>query len=102
MLSLPNVTSVTAAGAGTCAFSGTQNFCWGDGTNGDLADGMSHNLNMPEPIAALDTMTVVRGRHGGCAIDSLQHLYCWGYGQLLANGDMSTAQPQLVDLACHQ
>jgi len=69
----------------SCVLSGLgRAFCWGDNTNGQLANGTSGNISAQPIFSATGASVVAIGESNACAILS-GRLQCWGanfYGQL--------------------
>jgi alpha-tubulin suppressor-like RCC1 family protein len=89
----PLVATAIAAGAShTCAIvDGGRVMCWGDGTRGQLGDGVSpkeHRSLVPQPVPGLVGATAIRaGGDTTCAIVG-GGVLCWGAGDFgqLGNG----------------
>ncbi len=100
------VAKALAAGARhTCALVGTgEVFCWGDNTNGQLAQsaGVTRNarpvkIGLPAPASAISA-----GAFHTCAISTSNDLYCWGANDSAecgAGDAMNPAPPRLVTSA---
>jgi alpha-tubulin suppressor-like RCC1 family protein len=100
------LTQISAGEYATCGVSGAGSaYCWGQGTSGQLGDGLS--ASSPAPVAvstggalAGTTLTQVSaGGLGACALTSAGAAYCWGLGssgQLGNGGISSSSQPVAV------
>lgn len=93
--------AVTAGDSHTCGIIGTDVYCWGQNSNGQLGVGDSNPRTVPTKVAALDNKTVTAvsaGSNHTCAIADGK-VYCWGQGTSgqLGNGTNNTAySPVLV------
>lgn len=76
-------------GAGhTCAVTGGQVKCWGQGSAGQLGDGTNADRDTPVDVLSLmDVATISTGGQHTCAVTNTGAAYCWGYNSTLAIGD---------------
>jgi len=93
--------AVSAGESHTCGIIGTDLYCWGANSNGQLGVGDSNSRTVPTKVAALDDKSVTAvsaGANHTCAIADGK-VYCWGQGTSgqLGNGTNNTAySPVLV------
>lgn len=91
VLSGKNITSIVAAGVYTCAIASGDAYCWGQGTDGKLGDGLNTQSAVPVAVSkagVLSGKTVTSISASGyhtCVIASDNYVYCWGQG---ASGQM--------------
>lgn len=87
--------------ASTCVrVTGGKVYCWGDNDRGELGIGAAGTAEgLPTEIPLMDAEAISLGGTGGCARRS-GGLQCWGVSALLANGDVSSAEPRPTMLAC--
>ena len=87
--------AVIAGGGTTCSIIDGTVRCWGDGRDGQLADGASAPHARPERVAVLDgSISLDIGDHHACAVRPDRKVWCWGqnsHGQLGDPGDARTA-----------
>lgn len=85
-----------------CALSGTDLYCWGRNTQGQLGLGAGavEQVRTPTLVQEGSFQRVVVGPVNGCALDEAGALYCWGgntAGQLGTGDGMEALVPTLVD-----
>jgi alpha-tubulin suppressor-like RCC1 family protein len=88
------LTGVFAAGPQhACAVTGSGTLeCWGDGTDGDLGNGMTSQSNAPVPVNGVTNVTkLALGAAHTCALEQSGALYCWG---LNSSGQLGNASMQ--------
>ncbi|MBU1535932.1 hypothetical protein KKF84_11475, partial [Myxococcota bacterium] len=75
---------VACGGDFTCALGTSGNvFCWGEGTAGQLGDGRLHDSLTPVAVFMPPGRVftdIEAGTATVCAIDDLNHAWCWGRG----------------------
>ncbi|MEM9074974.1 MAG: hypothetical protein AAGE52_41140, partial [Myxococcota bacterium] len=95
-----------------CGMRGSEVWCWGRGSSGQLGDGNAIASLVPVQVAGITDATLISlGREMGCALRSTGEVQCWGAGRagILGNGDTANqASPVVVmgasdfeDLVCH-
>jgi alpha-tubulin suppressor-like RCC1 family protein len=79
---LTGVTAIRAGGGTTCAIVAGAVSCWGDGTYGQLGDGMAaagHVAATPTPVPSLaDVVDLSVGEASVCAVETTGSVHCWG------------------------
>lgn len=89
-----------------CGLVGTQAFCWGRNTFGEVGD--NSTTDRPQPVAvagglAFQSIAVSSGTT--CGLTTSSQLYCWGWaaGGLMADGDAGTIRtvPTLINTGGH-
>jgi alpha-tubulin suppressor-like RCC1 family protein len=100
--------SVSAGGLHTCAVTsaGTA-WCWGEGLNGELGDGMgdgatAHDVAMPQQVGVASTWTAISAGYDHTCGVLAGAVNCWGSnskGKLGIDADPSTTQRENVPTA---
>jgi alpha-tubulin suppressor-like RCC1 family protein len=74
--------------------------CWGDGTSGDLGDGLTIQKNKPADVSGLtNVIAMSAGRLQTCAVLAGGDVDCWGdntFGQLGNGSTTNASTPQSV------
>ncbi len=87
--------SVSAGGFYTCGISGTDSYCWGRNSFGNLGDGSTTGkLNPTRVFTSLVFTSLTTGENHTCGKATNNFLYCWGsntYGQI-GNSTTSTTE----------
>lgn len=104
LVSLSDVSSISAGDVHACAVSGGKAFCWGRNSSRQLGDNSTTQRNVPTAVyptgllAGRIVSEVSAGRIHSCAVaDGLA--FCWGtntYGQLGTNNNTTYAVPTAV------
>lgn len=104
LVSLSDVSSISAGDLHACAVSGAKAFCWGRNNSRQLGDNSITQRNVPTQVyptgllAGRNVSEVSAGRIHSCAVaDGLA--FCWGtntYGQLGTNNNTTYAVPTAV------
>ncbi|MFK8001030.1 MAG: RCC1 domain-containing protein [Polyangiales bacterium] len=102
LVSSQDWTDVDLSQGHACALSGTDLYCWGRNTQGQLGLGAGAVEQVRTPTLAQEGsyQRVVVGPVNGCALDEAGALYCWGSntaGQLGTGTGMDALVPTLVD-----
>lgn len=102
------VSNISVGSLFVCAVNSTDGavYCWGDGRNGQIGNGVSSNSVLPSKVSlgagsSLAVKSLSSGSDHNCIIDSFDKVYCWGYnkdGQLgeFERTNKSTGVPRLV------
>jgi hypothetical protein len=53
-------------------------WCWGEGSEGRLGDGMSRSASNPVPTGLTDVTRLASGPEHTCAVDGTNRIRCWG------------------------
>jgi len=89
----------------TCALTSTRRvLCWGEGSNGQLGNGLEMDSNVPVWVNGIDGTTlqaiaVAAGGHHSCALLANNTVHCWGFnssGQLGIGNQLSKSGPTEV------
>ncbi|MEQ1878307.1 MAG: RCC1 repeat-containing protein, partial [Bdellovibrionia bacterium] len=84
------VLSISAGGTHSCAVLSSGGVkCWGQGTAGQLGDGLNTLSNLPVTAIASGVQSVVTGTNHSCALMADETVRCWGddlYGQMGTSG----------------
>jgi alpha-tubulin suppressor-like RCC1 family protein len=102
LVSVQDWTGVDVSQGHACALSGTDLYCWGRNTQGQLGlgAGAPEQLRLPTLVQEGNFQRVVVGPVNGCTLDESGALYCWGSnaaGQLGTGIGMDALTPTLVD-----
>lgn len=102
LVSVQDWVDIDVGGGHACALSGTDLYCWGRNSQGQLGlgEGAPLQLRTPTFVEEGDYQRVVVGTVNGCALDDAGALYCWGdnaHGQLGTGDGMDAPVPVLVD-----
>lgn len=98
-----NIHNISAGDEHTCAtltLSGQRrSYCWGNGSSGQLGNGLETIFSSPDRVDGTDNYEkVTSGEEHSCGLLSSGQAYCWGENirnQLGTDGDQ-TAQPEPV------
>ena len=80
-------------------------YCWGNGDNGELGNGLSSDSLVPVAVdtsgalSGKNIASVSVGNHHVCAIDSNSVAYCWGFdydGELGNNSTTNSSTPVAI------
>lgn len=92
---LPSATTVAAGATHTCAISGGEVECWGEGLDGELGDGAITGSGVPVSVTGLSGVTAISlGRGLSCALTGGGAVYCWGYDRQGQLGTGSSTAPE--------
>lgn len=102
LVSAQDWTDLDVSQGHVCALSGTDLYCWGRNTQGQLGlgAGAPEQLRVPTLVQEGSFQRVVVGPVNGCALDEAGALYCWGgnsSGQLGTGDGMDALVPTLID-----
>jgi len=101
---LSNVIAIATGGYHTCAVLGDKTVrCWGQGTDGQLGDGLATNSASPVTVTGLsDAIGIAAGTYHTCALRTGGAISCWGdnsyfqTGSQVAGDYASTKAPAAV------
>ena len=105
---IADVTALSLGANHSCAIrQGGTLYCWGTNDRGQLGIRSTHSRSVPVVVTGFhpsvggrSVLQVASGRSHTCAIDSRQHLWCWGAngsGQAGRNSQFTTlSSPQLI------
>jgi len=104
--------SIAAGESHTCALTSIQNiYCWGDGGNGELGNGLTNGsltpvkvdtTNLPNGYKTFSSIAV--GTYHVCAVASDNRAYCWGgngSGELGNNDPLHPLVGSLIPVAVY-
>jgi alpha-tubulin suppressor-like RCC1 family protein len=95
-----NFTTITAGEDHTCGVTTTNElYCWGDGRDGQLGDGLGEVSETPVPVSGnLNFNSVDAGYWHTCGTTTQNRLYCWGIGfdGQLGNGVSGSGSQRLT------